>query len=574
MAATPQALSADEELALLLEQEARDRRERNEIFKVYRAFLGRYAVLIGGSGSGKSYEVADKHVDRLVHEDGHRILCVRAEQKQISESQFPLIENRIEERYDVRDFKINRSNGKEKIFHKPTGNEFIFWGLDDVAKLKSIFDITSIWIEEADQTTDATLRELDRRLRGYQGTNESGSEKYMQISLSFNPVSVLSWLKKRFFDNKEDGQIMLHGIIPFTDCEPYKGFECPDLSSKVYAIDEVTQKRIERYKHNTLVAHSTFRDNKFIDDTYLNTLAKLLIEDEDEYNIYALGMWGITGGTFFDKGNVNRRIMDNPQPIKTGFFEFAWNDAEACDKILGEFKYDPADDSRYSEQIRWVDDPDGDVRLYELPEYGYPYVSGGDTAGDGSDFNTGCFTNNATGADAATIRTLLDEDEYARQMYCLGRYYNDALLGIETNFSTHPVKELLRLGYHNQYVREETPDKYTGKLVPRFGFRTDKLTRPLALGMLRTVVREHPELIMSLDTLHEMTTFVKNEKGKPEASRGAHDDMVLARAINCYIAPQQTRKVRDKPIDVPVIKSHKEKLAKRNTAHIRRARLV
>jgi len=40
-----------------------------------------------------------------------------------------------------------------------------------------------------------------------------------------------------------------------------------------------------------------------------------------------------------------------------------------------------------------------------------------------------------------------------------------------------------------------------------------------------------------------MTTFVKNEQGRPEAAKGAHDDCVMARAINCYIAHQQSREI-------------------------------
>ena len=386
-------------------------------------------------------------------------------------------------------------------------------------------------------------------MRGYTGKNKDGSDKYMQIMLTFNPVSVLSWLKERFWDQAENSHII------------YGENQAQALSEDINTYD-------------TLIIHSTAYDNHFIDDGYIKELEELKKYDKDEYNVYCKGLWGVPGGIFFDKHKVNERIQANPQPIKTGYFEYQWNDPVSFDKIVGEFKYDPDTDECYSTEIKWVDDPDGPVKLYELPRWGHPYVAGGDTAGDGSDFNTAAFTDNSTGADVATVRTLLDEDEYARQMYCVGRYYNNALLGIETNFSTHPVKELLRLGYTNQYVREETPDKFTGKLTPRFGFRTDKLTRPLALGMLRAVVREHPEHIKDLGTLHEMTTFAKNEKGKPEAMQGSHDDMILARAINCYVAPQQTTKVKDKPVEKPKIRAHKEKLAKRNTAHIRRARLV
>lgn len=57
-------------------------------------------------------------------------------------------------------------------------------------------------------------------------------------------------------------------------------------------------------------------------------------------------------------------------------------------------------------------------------------------------------------------------------MYCLGKYYNDALLAIETNFSTYPTKLLDLMGYRNLYVRE-VEDDFTGKIKHAFGFQTN-----------------------------------------------------------------------------------------------------
>jgi len=290
--------------------------------------------------------------------------------------------------------------------------------------------------------------------------------------------------------------------------------------------------------YDTLIIHSTYHDNPFIDTAYAKEMEDLKKYDEDEYNIYALGLWGIPGGTFFNKKNVARRIKEErtKKPLKQGYFEIKWNDASTHDKIIG---------------YEWVGDDQGYIKIYEEPKKGYPYVGGGDTAGEGSDWNTGAFTDNTTEQDVASLRINFDEDLYARQMYCLGCYYNDALIGVETNYSTHPMKELTRLNYPNQYVREETPDAFTGKLTKRFGFNTNKLTRPVALGMLRTIIREHPERVKDIDTLNEMTTFIKNEKGRPEAAEGFHDDCVMARAINCYIAGQQRKTIQidNKPLD-------------------------
>ena len=134
---------------LLLRELERRKGSRNEIYEAYRRFKGRYAVLIGGSGSGKSYEAADKHIDRVTKEDNHRILCCRAEQKQISESMVPLIVDRIKKRSNLDLWKINLSKGNESITYLPNGNKFIFWGLDDPDKLRSIFDISSVWINES-----------------------------------------------------------------------------------------------------------------------------------------------------------------------------------------------------------------------------------------------------------------------------------------------------------------------------------------------------------------------------------------------------------------------------------------
>lgn len=128
-------------------------------------------------------------------------------------------------------------------------------------------------------------------------------------------------------------------------------------------------------------------------------------------------------------------------------------------------------------------------------------------------------------------------------MYCLGIYYNTALEGIEANFSTFPIKELERLKYTKQFVRERE-DTYTGKTAKAYGFKTTSVTRPLILAQLQSIINDHTELINDKETLEEMLTFVRNEKGRPEAQEGAHDDLVMALAIAHYIRSQQSMKVK------------------------------
>lgn len=146
----------------------------------------------------------------------------------------------------------------------------------------------------------------------------------------------------------------------------------------------------------------------------------------------------------------------------------------------------------------------------------------------------------------AVLRREFDEIEYTRQIYCLGMYYNEALVGIEANFSTYPIKELDRLGYEKQFVRE-TEDTYTHKKKKSLGFKTTRVTRPLILGALQKIVLEDIYLINDKDTLEEMLTFIRNERGRAEAEDGAHDDLVMGLAIAYYCCSQQSKKPTPPP---------------------------
>ena len=208
----------------------------------------------------------------------------------------------------------------------------------------------------------------------------------------------------------------------------------------------------------------------------------------------------------------------------------------------GRFTYE-FDDSRPKgkkiKNIEFVDDPRGIVRIYAEPEQYAPYVIGGDTAGTGSDCFIGQVLDNRTGAQAAVLQHEQDETMYTRQMYCLGMYYNQALIGIETNYSTYPQKEMERLGYPRFYVRERV-DTYTGATSQAYGYETTSRTRPLMIDNLKAVAQKELDSIGDYETLGEMLTFVYDEHYRPAAQEGEHDDLVMALAIAHIIRPQQS----------------------------------
>ncbi len=239
----------------------------------------------------------------------------------------------------------------------------------------------------------------------------------------------------------------------------------------------------------------------------------------------------LSGKNAFDIEKILMRLAHVPKPIKTGYFTY---------------KYD----GLHITGIKWVNDRNGYIKIYHLPNTPEvtKYCIGGDTAGDGSDWFTGHVLDARTGIQVAKLKHQFDADQYAKQMYCLGMYYKYALIGIEANFDSYPIMELQRLEYNNQYVREYA-DTYTGKTEKRFGFKTTHLTRETAVSGLIEIVREHTDLINDEETLKELLTIVRNEKGKVEAPEGGHDDDMMGLAIAHGIKSQVS--FVEEQIDVP-----------------------
>ena len=300
-----------------------------------------------------------------------------------------------------------------------------------------------------------------------------GGKTKKQMVLSFNPVNIQHWIKRHFIDS---------GLAT--------------------------------------VCFSTYKDNKFLTDDDRKALEDLQYVDEYTYRVYCLGEWGILGKTVFDARAIQNRLQVIPKPLKVGYFTYDYDGLRITN-------------------IKWHPDRNGYIKVYQLPNTpAYTeYCIGGDTSGEGSDYFIGQVLDARTGQQVAVLKHQFDADQYAKQMYCLGKYYKDALIGIEANFDSYPIMELQRLGYPKQYTRE-AQDTYTGKTEKRFGFKTTSLTRPTVISRLIEIVREHCETINDKDTLEELLTIIRNEKGRIEAPEGGHDDQMMALAIAHHIKEQ------------------------------------
>lgn len=215
----------------------------------------RYEVVWGGAGSGKSHIVARRYLYRILKESNvhHNILIIRKVDRTIKRSVFTLMRNLIRRWGLIDEFNVNLAD--KTITYKANNSQFMFSGLDDVEKLKSIEGVTSIWCEEATELTQEDFEQLDLRLRG-----EHGCLK--QITLTLNPISEQHWIKKIFFDDPMEGVFTLH---------------------------------------------TTYRDNAFIDDEYRMVMENKKKTNPRFYNIYALGNWGTAEGLIFP--SVKQRLI-------------------------------------------------------------------------------------------------------------------------------------------------------------------------------------------------------------------------------------------------------------------------
>jgi hypothetical protein len=225
-----------------------------------------------------------------------------------------------------------------------------------------------------------------------------------------------------------------------------------------------------------------------------------------------------------------------------------------------ECKYTPDGDPIQGTET-FIPSPSGWLTIYEKPRANVPYVIGVDVAEGGADWSVAQVLDNTTGKQVATLRAHCDTDILAKALFSLGFYYNRALIAVEVNYDLHPVKELQRLRYPRQYVREQV-DTYTGKLEKKFGFRTTSASRPPIIGELVKIVREDTGLINDITTLQEMLTFVRNESGKPEAQAGKHDDTIMALAIAHAARGQHSMKEKLPEAEKSFIQRDKEKLAR------------
>lgn len=283
----------------------------NDLFYKLRDCDKTYICNYGSGGSGKSHATAQNELIKSLQKK-EKILVIRKTANTLMDSVVSLIYNTLIVDYGLLPFyELNKSD--RIITNKVNGSQFLFRGLDDPEKIKSIDGITRVWIEEASELSEDDFNKLSDRIRGE-----------AQITLTYNPISVKHWLKSRFHDQENE--------------------------------------RVQ-------VFHTTYKDNlRFVGEKFIQDMEWYKVNRPDHYWVYGEGKWGKLqverefAYAFNSLKHIKKGLeFDTAEPIYLSFdFNIDPITCLACQhteegiKILKEFRLGNSDIYQLCECIRAI----------------------------------------------------------------------------------------------------------------------------------------------------------------------------------------------------------------------------
>lgn len=220
----------------------------------------------GGASSGKSHGVIQKVVFKSLQpwKYPRKVLFLRKVGSSVYDSIFEDVKQCLEDWGLLGACKVNNSAYRIEL---PNGAQFIFKGLDNPEKIKSIKGISDVVMEEASEFTLDDYTQLTLRLRDKKHPKK-------QIYLMFNPVSKVNWVYNAFFVKKPK---------------------------------------------NTVIYQTTYKDNRFLDEATKENIEELADRNEAYYKIYALGEFATLDKLVFPKYKKQLLNKDELSHIPSDF---------------------------------------------------------------------------------------------------------------------------------------------------------------------------------------------------------------------------------------------------------------
>lgn len=172
------------------------------------------------------------------------------------------------------------------------------------------------------------------------------------------------------------------------------------------------------------------------------------------------------------------------------------------------------------------------LKVWEQPQ-DKEYVIGADVAeGIGGDYSVASVVAKDSHKTVARWRGDVQPYEFGEVLDQLGRWYNNALIGVEiNNHGLTTVQRLRDIGYDNLYRQERGKDERYEEYTSKLGWRTDIKTKPLMIDSLAEAINKGQITDFDRIFINECMTYVTDERGKTGAQDGCYDDTVMSTAI-------------------------------------------
>lgn len=249
-----------------------------KVSKVFRKTIksqSKIVLNIGGARSGKSYAMAQLLIMKALNYPNLNIGIARKTMPALKMTARRLVLDLLS-KYGL--YQTSAFN-KTENYYQLNKSRLQFFSLDDPEKIKSS-EFNYLWLEEATEFTYQDYLVLLTRLSA-----PCPEELKNQMFLTLNPTDINCWIAKYLLNQKE-----------------------------------------------VCVIKSTYKDNKFLSQDYIETLLSLKDYDRQAYKIFALGEWGSSETLIYTNWKMAQNPPDSYDEIFWGL-DFGFNNPTALVKI-------------------------------------------------------------------------------------------------------------------------------------------------------------------------------------------------------------------------------------------------
>jgi hypothetical protein len=222
-------------------------------------------------------------------------------------------------------------------------------------------------------------------------------------------------------------------------------------------------------------------------------------------------------------------------------------------------------------KLEFEEKPVGDLWIWALPDSSIKvsnrYAAFADVGGKHKDADYSCIKvidrywmiDGGTPEVVAVWHGHLDQDLVAWKFAQIAKWYNNALLAVESNSlrkenkdGDHFLTVLDEISeyYDNLYTRTD-PEKVKENIPVVWGFHTNLKTKPMIINKLNEALRDQLYVERDIRACNEMYMYELKDDGTYGAPEGQHDDHVITTAGVTWLGLKYMdppREIRERPI--------------------------